>query len=98
MKKLVLMLTIIILIVYGKVNGQNKGESQTNIKFRHSIEISPLSPLFKIYAVQYNYLLSERNEIMLGFAYANIKYDKGRSHAPTLILGYRRFFMERISY
>jgi len=91
MKKLVLILTTIILILYGKAYGQNTDESQTNIKYRHSIEISPLSPLFKIYAVQYNYLLSEHNEIMLGFAYANIKYDKGRSHAPTLILGYRRF-------
>jgi len=55
-----------------------------------------MSPVFKIYAIQYNYSITPKNELMLGFAYANIKYDKGRSHAPTLILGYRRFFWKGI--
>lgn len=72
------------ILITGIANGQIKEN-------RHTIEISPLSPMFKIYAVQYGYLLSQKNELMIGFAYANIEYEEGRSHAPTLILGYRRF-------
>jgi len=71
--------------------GQTEGTFKDIKAYRHTLEISPLSPVFKIYAIQYGYLLSQKNELMLGFAYANIEYDEGRSHAPTLILGYRRF-------
>lgn len=61
-------------------------------EYKHSIDISPMSPFFKIWAIQYSYNYSGKNELMLGLAYANIEYDFGRSHAPTLIAGYRRFF------
>lgn len=37
----------------------------------------------------------ERDELLVGFAYANIKYDHGRSHAPTGIVGYRRYLWKR---
>jgi hypothetical protein len=55
------------------------------------IEASPASPFIHIYAAQYARRLGEKNELLLGFAYANIKYDHGRSHAPTAIVGYRRY-------
>jgi hypothetical protein len=56
-----------------------------------AIEFSPASPFIRIYAVQYARRLGEKNELLLGFAYANIKYDQGRSHAPTGIVGFRRY-------
>ena len=39
--------------------------------------------------------LGEKNELLLGLAYANIKYDRGRSHAPTGIVGYRRYLWKK---
>jgi hypothetical protein len=62
---------------------------------RSAIEFSPLSPLVNIYAVQYAHRLGERNELLVGAAYANIKYDQGRSHAPTGIVGYRRYLWRK---
>jgi hypothetical protein len=48
-----------------------------------AIEFSPASPFIRIYAVQYAHRLTDRDEILAGGAYTNIKYDFGRSHAPT---------------
>lgn len=84
-------LITIIFFVPSVVLGQLP-ETKNWISTRHSIEISPMSPVFKIWAVQFSYRLSPKNEGILGLAYANIKYDEGRSHAPTLLIGYRHFF------
>jgi hypothetical protein len=62
---------------------------------RSAIEFSPLSPLVRIYAAQYARRLGEKNELLFGVAFANIKYDEGQSHAPTAILGYRRYVWRR---
>jgi hypothetical protein len=62
---------------------------------RSAIEFSPLSPLVHIYAVQYAHRIGEKNELLVGAAYANIKYDQGRSHAPTGIVGYRRYLWRK---
>lgn len=60
-----------------------------------AIEFSPVSPFIHIYAVQYARRLGEKNELLVGFAYANIKYDHGRSHAPTGIVGVRRYLWRK---
>lgn len=91
MKPLLLIVNLLILILSQQVSGQTSGSEQQKEELKHTIEISPLSPFLKIYALQYNYLVTDKSELMFGFAYANIEYDEGRSHAPTLILGYRRF-------
>ncbi|TVQ16842.1 MAG: hypothetical protein EA361_03585 [Bacteroidetes bacterium] len=61
---------------------------------KYSVELCPFSPLFNIWAVQLAGEFSPRNEWMLGVAYMNIQYDSGRSHAPGLIVGYRRFLWQ----
>jgi hypothetical protein len=33
---------------------------------------------------------------LVGGAYTNIKYDFGRSHAPTAIIGYRRYVWRHV--
>jgi hypothetical protein len=60
-----------------------------------AIEFSPVSPFIHIYAVQYARRLGAKDELLLGLAYANIKYDRGRSHAPTGIVGYRRYLWKK---
>ena len=60
-----------------------------------AIEFSPLSPLVRIYAVQYARRFAEKNELLLGGAYVNIRYDEGQSHAPTFIMGYRRYLWKK---
>jgi hypothetical protein len=62
---------------------------------RNAVEFSPISPFIRIYAVQFARQLSDKDELLVGAAYANIKYDHGRSHAPTGILGYRRYFWRK---
>jgi hypothetical protein len=63
---------------------------------RHAVEFSPASPLIRIYAVQFARRVTERDEILVGGAYTNIKYDFGRSHAPTAIIGYRRYVWRHV--
>lgn len=41
-------------------------------KFKHAIELSPLSPVFKIYAIQYAYSFDEKNIGVIGFAYSHL--------------------------
>jgi hypothetical protein len=63
-----------------------------------AIEFSPISPFLRIYAAQYARRLTERDELLLGAAYVNIKYDHGQSHAPTGIVGYRRYFWKKAHF
>lgn len=91
MKPILFIVNLFILILLQKASGQTSISEQQKAKPKHTIEISPFSPFLKIYAIQYNFLVTKKSELMLGFAYANIEYDEGRSHAPTLILGYRQF-------
>jgi hypothetical protein len=59
-------------------------------QLRNAIELSPIAPLLRIYEAQYARRLGAQDELLLGLAYTNIKYDHGQSHAPTVIVGYRR--------
>lgn len=49
---------------------------------RHAVEISPLSPAFNIYAIQYSYRLDERNEAMAGISYADIPQSPAAERQP----------------
>jgi hypothetical protein len=60
-----------------------------------AIEFSPVSPFIRIYAVQYAHRLTEKDELIVGGGFANIKYDDGQSHAPTFIGGYRRYIWKK---
>ncbi len=63
---------------------------------RHSVDVSPISPLFDIWGVQYGHRVAPRDEVVLGLAYMNIRYDMGRSHAPTATIGYRRYLWRNL--
>ena len=69
-------------------------ETQANeMNYKHSLEFSPMSPLMNIYAIQYGYSFDKDNDLILGLTYMSIPYDNiGRTHAPGMILGYRRNF------
>jgi hypothetical protein len=62
---------------------------------KNAIEFSPVSPFIRIYAVQYARRVGEKDELIAGAAFANVKYDHGRSHAPTAIVGYRRYLWKK---
>jgi hypothetical protein len=72
-----------------------EAESSGQPRENSAVEFSPLSPVVRIYAVQYARRFAEKNELLLGGAYTNIRYDHGQSHAPTLILGYRRYLWRK---
>lgn len=49
---------------------------------RHSLEISPVSPMFNIYAVQYLYHFDEKNAGMIGISYANMAQKPAEKRQP----------------
>lgn len=68
---------------------------QTNI-LKNSIDFCPEYPIVDVYALQYARAFTAKDEMMLGVAYLNQKYDCGHSNAGGLILGYRRYFWRRL--
>jgi len=60
-----------------------------------AIEFSPVSPFLRIYAAQYARRLADKTDLLVGGGYANIKYDDGQSHAPTFIVGFRRYLWKQ---
>jgi hypothetical protein len=65
--------------------------------FRHSLDFSPLSPLFNIYAIHYCYKITPSSELIAGPLYMNIPYkDIGHTNAPGFILGYRRYIWKSL--
>lgn len=64
---------------------------------KQSIDLCPMSPLFRIYAVHYSYRVTPVSEIIVGPYYANIQFpDIGNTDAPGFILGYRHYIWNSI--
>jgi hypothetical protein len=59
---------------------------------KHIIQLNVLELMGHFYSALYIYDLSPKNKLMFGLAYENARYDFGTTHAPALILGYRRYF------
>ncbi len=52
-----------------------------------------MSPFINIYGIQYSYSFDQQNDLILGLAYMSIPQENvGRTHAGSLIIGYRRNF------
>lgn len=77
-------------------HGADTGEPRQPTLRRHSIEVSPVSPFIRIYAVQYAYRFTRSDELVVGPAYMNIHYDFGETRAPAIILGYRRYLWREL--
>ena len=74
---------------------ENTGNRVTN--YLHSVDLCPMSPLFRIYAIHYSYRITPKSEIILGPYYANIQFpDIGNTDAPGFIVGYRHYLWESI--
>jgi hypothetical protein len=60
-------------------------------ELENGIELSPLSPLFRIYAVVYARKIGRHTDLLVGPYYANIHFeDIGNTDAPGFIVGARR--------
>ncbi len=72
-------------------------DSVADNESKHSIDFSPLSPAFKIYAIHYCYRLTPRSEVIIGPLYANIHYkDIGHTDAPGFIVGFRQYLWKSV--
>lgn len=49
---------------------------------QHAIELSPISPMFDIYAVQYAYTVDDVNEAMIGISYAAMPQKPAEKRQP----------------
>ncbi len=60
---------------------------------RLGLEVTPLSPLIRIWVLHLTYALWSQGELTTGYAYMNNNLgDLGRANAHSVLLGYRHFF------
>ncbi len=63
----------------------------------NSIDFSPMSPLFRIYVLNYSYRITPSSDIFFGPYYANIKFkDIGNTDAPGFTVGYRQYIWKGV--
>lgn len=95
-------LVLITLLAFGsEVFAQQRDTSNAKPFYRYSVETSPASPFLQmadagIWGIKLDYALTEKDEIKVGLAYMNLHFDEGTTHAPSLILGYRRFLWKKL--
>lgn len=74
-----------------------QADSLSTETLRNAIDVCPLSPAFKIYAIDYTYRITPHSEIILGPYYGNIHYeDIGNTNAPGFIVGYRQYLWKSL--
>lgn len=97
MRKILTALSLASALTLGITPGASaEADPAETLQRRHGIELSPMSFLFRIYAFQYTYDLTERDQLISGFAYQNIQHPTiGTTNSPTLILGYRRYLWDK---
>ncbi len=101
MTKNVYVVFTIILILGSKAFAQKSVTGNTKPFYRYSVETSPASPFLQmadagIWGIKLDYALTEKDELKAGLAYMNLHFDEGITHAPSLILGYRRFLWKKL--
>lgn len=97
LRYLLMSISIVLTVPVLAGNGrQSSGDSLTSDSSRHSVDFCPLSPIIRIYTIQYNYRMTSKDELILGLAYMNIHYDFGNTNSPALIFGYRRFLWKNL--
>lgn len=86
-KAVILSIVILTIPFTSKLSAQEKDSTM----YRHTIQLNALELLGHLYSVVYSYQFSPQNHLMLGLAYQNFRYDFGTVHAPTVIVGYKRY-------
>ena len=89
-------LTISLFMTSNDVKSQEKDSTINQKIYKNSIELSPISPIMQIYAIQYSHKILQRGEMLFGLAYMNIQYDMGNTNAPAIILGYRQYIWSKL--
>ena len=93
---LVLMLAIFAMCGNGLM-AQVADSTRKQCNYKHTFQISALEVMGRIYSAAYFYEFSPKNNLMLGLAYENMTYDCGTTHAPAILIGYRRFFWKGLN-
>lgn len=95
--KVQLLMVIIAICMLQSAYAQITKESSNILMPRHSIELSPMTPIGNVYSLQCNYRMTKKNEFIAGLSFVNIRYENiGRNNAPGIILGYRRFLWKNL--
>ncbi len=94
MKKMMMLILILSFGICLNLSAQDMGMDEGR---KNSIETSFFMFIPKIYNAQYAYEFSPNNHLIIGAAYQNIRYDFGTTHAPSLILGYKRFIWKGLN-
>ncbi len=58
---------------------------------KHTLQVNALEMVGHIYSVVFAYQFSPQNHVIGGLGYQNQQSDFGITHAPSVLIGYRRF-------
>jgi hypothetical protein len=92
MKRTLLIALAVLATIFSSVCAAELPADKSERTYKNAIDFCPVTPMVGIWGIQYSRLLGPKDHLMLGFAYMNIKYDSGRSHAPTFIIGDKHYF------
>ncbi|MCF7803291.1 MAG: hypothetical protein K9N46_11440 [Candidatus Marinimicrobia bacterium] len=94
--RLTILLGTFCLVLFSMPGLAAESPKKEHSTYDQSMDFSPLSPMFRIYAIQYYRHLTPRDEVVLGAAYTNLQWDFGETNAATLIVGYRRYLWKKL--
>ena len=88
---------IFIMIIYTEVIAQDREHPKDTIRFKHSLDFFPLSPIIGIYALHYGYRFTTKDGFIISPSYMRIQYPSiGHTNAPGFIIGYRRYLWKNL--
>ena len=67
------------------------------VRYKHSLDFFPLSPVIGIYALHYGYRFTPKDEFIISPTYMRIQYPSiGHTNAPGFLIGYRRYLWKNL--
>lgn len=94
-KKILLVTVLLLFSLSANLKAQQYADTCSS---KHTIQINALEFMGRIYSVLYLYQFSPKNDLILGLAYQNQTNSYfGTTHAPSVIIGYRRYFWKGLN-
>ncbi len=88
---------VLMMIISSEIIAQVTAQPKDSIKFKHSLDFCPLSPVIGIYALHYAHRFAAKDEFIISPSYMRIQYPAiGHTNAPGFIIGYRRYLWKNL--
>lgn len=92
-----LLIFVLLVLQALHLNGQTFDTISKTKSYKYSFDFCPMSPVFKIYAIHFNYRFTKNSELIVGPYYANIQFEGlGHTNAPGFIIGIRQYIWRNL--